>query len=418
MQAVILAGGESSRFWPINSTHKSLLKIMGKPLIWYTIESLKKAGITEAIVIQGPKKEVEKELDNYDLGVDIKYLVQPQPKGMGNAVMLSEKLINGSFFVFHAHKVNAGEYVKLLQNKANQSKVNLILLGAKTDSPWLYGMVKLNGDKVKKLVEKPKKGSEPSDIMILGTYLLPREFFSYYRKVSEHQYAFEDALGLYMGKNDVRIAIVSEEFSTFKFPWHFFEIEKSLFDNFLEKKIDSSATIGKNVVIDGKVFVGKNAKILDGVVIKGPCYIGENVVVGTNSLIRDYVDLEKDDNVGALTEVARSIFQEGVHVHSGYFGDSVLGKNCKIGAGCITANVKIDRSEVFAVVKGEKRGTGRTSLGCFIGEGSGVGANSSFMPGVFIGKNSVIGPNSLVSENIENGMLYYDKFEKVIKKKD
>ena len=45
MQAVILTAGESSRFWPLNQRHKSLIKIMGRPLIWYTIEGLKKSGI-------------------------------------------------------------------------------------------------------------------------------------------------------------------------------------------------------------------------------------------------------------------------------------------------------------------------------------------------------------------------------------
>ena len=48
-QAVILAAGESSRFWPLNQRHKSLIKIMGRPLIWYTIEGLKKAGIKEIL---------------------------------------------------------------------------------------------------------------------------------------------------------------------------------------------------------------------------------------------------------------------------------------------------------------------------------------------------------------------------------
>ena len=76
MQAVILAAGESLRFWPLNQRHKSLLKIMGRPLIFYTIESLKKAGIKDIIIVQGPKKDIEEDLKNYDLGIDIKYVIQ------------------------------------------------------------------------------------------------------------------------------------------------------------------------------------------------------------------------------------------------------------------------------------------------------------------------------------------------------
>ena len=60
MQSVILAAGESSRFWPLNQKHKSLLKIMGKPIIWHTLNGLKKSGIKETIIIQGPEKDIEK----------------------------------------------------------------------------------------------------------------------------------------------------------------------------------------------------------------------------------------------------------------------------------------------------------------------------------------------------------------------
>ena len=62
MQAVILAAGESTRFWPLNKKHKSLFKIMGKHLICYTLESLKKAGIKEVIVVQKQKGDIENEL--------------------------------------------------------------------------------------------------------------------------------------------------------------------------------------------------------------------------------------------------------------------------------------------------------------------------------------------------------------------
>ncbi len=100
--------------------------------------------------------------------------------------------------------------------------------------------------------------------------------------------------------------------------------------------------------------------------------------------------------VGALSEVARSIFQEDVHCHSGYFGDSILGKGCRIGAGTVIANVRIDRGEVKSVVKGEKIGTGLKSLGAIIGENTKIGINCSLMPGVFIGSDCQIGPGSLV----------------------
>ncbi len=416
-QAVILAAGESSRFWPLNQKHKSLLKIMGRPLIWYTIESLKKAGIKDVIIIQGPKKDIEEELGNYDLGIDIKYVIQPEPKGMGNAVLMAEKLISGPFFILHAHKVNAGDYLKPMIDRFKETKTELIFLGIETDQPWLYGMLKFEGEKIKGLIEKPEKGREPSNVKTIGIYLLPPKFFEYYKRVPEHQYAFETALGLYIKENRAEVVMVGKEPTSYKYPWHLFKVAKSLQTQYLKPQIAKSAKIGKNVVIEGNVYIGENTKVFEGAAIKGPCYIGDDCIIGNNSLIRDYTNLENNVLIGAFAEVTRSIFQKDIHAHSGYFGDSIFGKGCRLGAGTITANVRIDRGEIKSViraqrrmemnecsatVKGEKIGTGLDSLGCIMGENTKTGIHCSLMPGVLIGSNCLIGPGSVIFENIED----------------
>ena len=402
-QAVILAAGESSRFWPLNQRHKSLVKIIGRPLIWYTIEGLKKSGIKDIIIVQGPQKDIEEELKNYDLGVEIKYVIQAESKGMGNAVMGVQNLISGPFFVLHAHKVNVGDYVKPMIEKFKESKAELIFLGIKIDKPWLYGMLELEGDKVKGLIEKPEKGKEPSDVKAIGIYLLPREFFEYYKRIPEHQYALEDVLSFYAKENEARVVIVEKEPSTCKYPWHLFEVAKFLMDKYLERKIEKPAKIAKNVVIEGKVYIGKNTRIFENAVIKGPCYIGDDCIIGNNAIVREYTNLENNCLVGSNAEVARCILQEDVHTHSGYFGDSIFAKGCRIGAGTVTANIRIDRGEIKTVVKGEKINTGLKSLGIIMGENAKTGINCSLMPGVLIGSNSVIGPASVVFKNIEDG---------------
>ena len=65
MQTIILAAGESSRFWPLNKRNKSLFRLMGKPLIWWNLIGIEKAGIKKVIVIQSPKKDVENELKDF-----------------------------------------------------------------------------------------------------------------------------------------------------------------------------------------------------------------------------------------------------------------------------------------------------------------------------------------------------------------
>jgi UDP-N-acetylglucosamine diphosphorylase / glucose-1-phosphate thymidylyltransferase / UDP-N-acetylgalactosamine diphosphorylase / glucosamine-1-phosphate N-acetyltransferase / galactosamine-1-phosphate N-acetyltransferase len=394
MQAVILAAGESSRFWPLNYSHKSLIKIMGKPLIWYTIDSLKKAGIKDIIVVQGPKKEIEEELNNYDLG--IKFVVQNEPKGMGEAVCLAENLISDAFFVLHAHKIDVGEYTKSMQDKAQESNADLIVLGTKTEEPSSCGIFKLEGDRVQELIEKPQEGKEPSNIKAVGIYLLPKTFFDYHKKVIPQHYSFEDALNMYMKEKDVRIVNIDRD-NSLKYPWHLLGVNKYLIDKYLGKKN----------------YIGKNVKIFENAIIKAPCYIGDNCVVGNNALIREYTDLEAGSVVGANAEVARCIFQEDAHIHSGYFGDSILGKGCRVGAGTVTANLRNDREEIKSTVKGEKITTGLKSLGAIVGQNTKIGINCSLMPGVLMGSDCSIWPNTFVRENVEDGMTYYTEYKGV-----
>jgi len=182
-QAVILAAGESSRFWPLNQNHKSLFKIMGKPLIWYTIDGLRKSGIKEIIIVEGIKKDIEEELKNYQFkNLKIRYVIQPKPVGMGDALWRTKDFLKGRFFVLNAERVDIDEIIQKSKFKNQSSKIKSIFFGQKTKNPQLFGMAELKGDRILKIVEKPEKGKEPSDIKIVGVYLLEPGFFDVYKK--------------------------------------------------------------------------------------------------------------------------------------------------------------------------------------------------------------------------------------------
>ncbi len=221
-----------------------------------------------------------------------------------------------------------------------------------------------------------------------------------------------------MKEKGVRIVIAKEKTPSLKYPWQLFEMTKYLLNSRLNgQEIHPTAKIAQNAVIDGNVYIGENTKVFEGAVIKGPCFIGPNCIIGNHALVRDYSNLEEGVMIGAHAEVTRSIFQKNVHVHSGYFGDTILGENCRVGAGTVTANVRLDKGEIKAKVKGEKIGTGLTSLGAIVGENTHIGINVSLMPGVLIGSNCVIGPGSVVFGNIEDGATFYTKFSTIDKKR-
>ena len=96
-------------------------------------------------------------------------------------------------------------------------------------------------------------------------------------------------------------------------------------------------------------------------------------------------------------------------MHSGYLGDSIVGSNCRFGAGFVSANKRLDRKTIMAEVKGKKIDTKLEAFGVVAGPGAKFGIQSGTMPGVFVGASSVVGPNTQVSENAPDDTMLFTK---------
>ena len=229
VKAVLLAAGKSSRFWPLGEDrHKSTIEICGKPIILWTIESLAKAGIKDFIIVQSPKRDVEKVLSKYDLSeYNIDFVIQEQALGMGDAVEKAKELIEDYFLVLNPNHFDAHEFVLPMIKKLEQTKAEAILLGKQTSTPWEYGVFVFENNKPVGIVEKPEKGKEPSNIRVMGIYLLSKKFFDYHKQVELHEYSFEDALSLLMKNEDAELVITEKSTTSLKSPWHLLDLRRN-----------------------------------------------------------------------------------------------------------------------------------------------------------------------------------------------
>ena len=387
MQAVIIAAGESSRFWPLNKEHKSQLYLLGKPIIYWTIKGLLENGIKDIIIVCSKDSTIPPMLEKEnDLGAKLTFVVQEERLGTGNAVWQAREFINEPFLVVWPNKVNAGEIVKKILEEKNRKNAEVILVGAETQTPWDYGVARMaaDGARVAEIVENPERGKEPSNIKIIGLYALEPDFFSYYEKIPRHHESdFIDGINLYLKEKKGSLVTLEQDVPALKYPWELFGILDILF--------------GK---AESQQIIAPSAKIGEGTVIEGPAYIGEDCDIGSHNVLRGPLHLERGVKTGAFCEIKHSIVQEGTHFHSGYVGDSIIGENCRFGAGFIAANTRLDRNTIHSVVKEKKIDTGLTHFGTIVGDNTRFGIHSGTMPGVLIGKDCIVYPGVHVFENM------------------
>ena len=416
MKAVILAAGESSRFKPLSENrHKGLTEVLGKPIIEHTIEELRDAGVDEVIVVQGPNRDIENQIDSAD-----HYVIQEEPKGMGNALRQAKDLLDGDFLVLTPYRANASKFFRPMIEKAEEDS-EIVFVSTPTDEPGKYGILDLKEGKAVDMIEKPDPEDAPSNRKVVGMYLLNESFFDHLDEVEEWEYQFEDALSRQMEENPASVLEIEEETNSIKYPWDLFSVLEELMEG-RSQKISEEASIADSAEIKGDVIVEDGANILENAVIKGPAYIGENVTVGNNALIRDHVALEKGCTAGANTEIKNSVMQPGSSIHSGFIGDSVIGMNTGIGAETVIANREFrkngERPEIESDLIGKdySKESGRSFLGAIIGDNVDIGVNVSIMPGIQIGSDAKIGPGTVVKENIEKKETVYVKQDQVRKK--
>ncbi|OHA63811.1 MAG: hypothetical protein A2940_02590 [Candidatus Wildermuthbacteria bacterium RIFCSPLOWO2_01_FULL_48_29] len=393
MQAVIIAAGESKRFWPLNNgIHKSQFKLLGKPLVYWALKGLAENDIRDVAIVVGKNSSMRGMLAKENVrqladGMKINYLVQEEPLGTGNALWQAKDFIKERFVLLWGNKAGSKELVKQIIEKQKKDNADAVLVGTAAGNPSEYGVFRFDGEKVAEIVENPDQGKEPSNIAFAGARLLAPDFFEYYEKLSKHHEAdLVDATNIYLKDKKVSLLMSEGKGLTLKYPWDLFSIMDVLFE--LQKPaISPSAKIGKNVVIDG------------------PVYIGENCVIGHHNVLRGPVNLEANCKTGVFMEIKHSIVQEGTTFHSGYLGDSIIGKNCRFGAGFITGNLRFDKKPIYGLPK----------LGVIVGDNSAFGIHSGIMPGVLIGANCVVGPGTHVFKDLPDHTAYYAKPENVIK---
>ncbi|MBI4307235.1 MAG: glucose-1-phosphate thymidylyltransferase [Chloroflexi bacterium] len=294
MKGVVLAGGKGSRLRPLTYTGaKQLVPIANKPILFYVLEHLVKAGVRDIGVIVGETKDQVKTAvaDGARFGARVTYLEQPAPLGIAHAVGLAREFVGqDKFVVFLGDNFVLGgidPFVEGFQSKAQHCQILL----HEVPNPQDFGVVALRDSRIVSIQEKPR--DPPSNLAIVGIYMFDPAVFEaidHIRPSARNELEITDAIR-YLIEHGYQVG-----YHVLTAPW----IDTGKKDDILHANRLVLQTLGprnegvmdSETKITGTVIVERNARVTKSV-LHGPCIIGENAVV-RDSYIGPYTSIYHD----------------------------------------------------------------------------------------------------------------------------
>lgn len=241
MKGIILAGGSATRLRPCTKmTSKQLLPVYNRPMIYYPLNTLIKAGIKEILIIIAPDSAGQflRLLGNgKDLGVKFTYEIQDSPRGLADAFIIGDTFIgNDNVTMILGDNIFEDDFSDDIKNFKKGGKV----FAKKVSDPERFGVVKFDKDmKAEKIVEKPKEWM--SDYAVTGLYVYDNRVVEVAKNVKPSdrgEIEITDLQNWYLERGELEVAMVNGA-------W----FDAGTFDSLLEAQIMAKEKMQDKMVI-------------------------------------------------------------------------------------------------------------------------------------------------------------------------
>src|SRR5207245_966853 len=178
LKGLILSGGKGTRLRPITHTSaKQLVPIANKPILFYGIEAVVAAGITEiGIIVGDTESEIRAAVgDGARWGATVTYIRQEAPLGLAHAVKIAQPYLKTDAFVMYLGDNLVLDGITAFVEEFKRKKPDALLLLAKVREPERFGVAELRDGRLARLEEKPEHPK--SDLVLVGVYLFGPKVF-------------------------------------------------------------------------------------------------------------------------------------------------------------------------------------------------------------------------------------------------
>ncbi len=340
---MILAGGEGTRLRPLTSNvPKPIVRLVDRPFISFMLEWLRGHGVEEVILSCGFMAERVRGVlgDGSGLGIRLRYVEEPEPRGTAGAVKMAEPMLDERFLMLNGDVLTDIDLsAQIAQHEATGARATLALVAVA--DPSAYGLVVLDEQRrVSDFVEKPSSGRLPSNLISAGAYVLEREILGLVapdRKVSIEGEIWPLLVG------DGLYGFPSESYwmdigTPARYLQGTFDIlEGNVASAVRERLGEDWLAIDEGARVLGRAIppalIGSGCEIAEGARVGSLVVLGRDVSVGSGSSLERAVVLD-GARIGEGCELRDCIVCEGAVVGDGteVTGGAVLGEGVRIGA--------------------------------------------------------------------------------------
>ena len=315
MKALILSGGKGTRLRPLTHTGaKQLVPVANKPILWYGIEGLVAAGVTDIGIIVNPETgdEIREKTGTGDrFGAQITYIQQDSPDGLAHAVKVAQPFLQDSPFVMYLGDNLIQDNLDGFLGQFREQALDSLILLKQVPNPTAFGVADVDPvGKVRRLVEKPKQ--PPSDLALVGLYFFKPVVHEAIAKIQPSprgELEITDAIQQLIsdGRSVEARQLQGWWLDTGKKD-DLLEANRIILDTQLKEQI--AGTLEGESQVTGRVQIGTDS-VLKNCKVRGPAIIGErchleNCFIGPYSSIGDGVTLiDADIEHSVILEQAR-----------------------------------------------------------------------------------------------------------------
>ncbi|MCK4546091.1 MAG: glucose-1-phosphate thymidylyltransferase [Candidatus Eisenbacteria sp.] len=331
MKGLILSGGKGTRLRPITHTRaKQLLPVANKPILFYGLEAMAKAGITDVgIVVGDTREEIQAAVgDGSAFGVKVTYVHQKEPLGLAHAIKVSRPYLEEDPFVMYLGDNLIRDGIRTYVDEFRSDTGHCHILLAKVQTPQEFGVAELEDGRVTRLVEKPMEPK--SDLALVGVYMFNNDIhdaIDHIKPSARNELEITDAIQYLVDQGDeVRSKIINGWWKDTGKLEDILEANRVILSG-LKGKIE--AEIGEDTRVEGPVSIGKGTRVWNSV-LRGPLIIGgdcriEEAFIGPFTSIHNGAEIRNSEIQHSIILENSSIVDIGSRIES-----SLVGKNSEI----------------------------------------------------------------------------------------